>query len=225
MHFKDDKERNDRSNTEAGLTEQRKGAGKALEDLGTAVPFAESNLQEKAVEFLDAPTGDRSFGQNLENTFVAAAFAEEGSHETAQKYMDSYPPLAGRVYGDIVYWGTVVATVLTIIGQMVTFIGKNSFMAPSYVLSSIWQQESVEQIWNGAIGHLPQGHWYLAHLGTGPGITEMSLALGVFIVIPALLGSGLILFSERDRLFGSLAMTAALITIVSMVGLLPLPVG
>jgi len=225
MNLKEEKARETGSDTEAGQTEPEKNTGRVLEDLGTAVPFAESNLPEKAREYLDAPPPDKSFGQSLEDSFVAGTFAEEGAHETAQEFMNHQPPLAGRVYGDIVYWGTVAATVLTIIGQMVSFITKSTFLAPSYVLSSIWQQESVEQIWKGAVGHLPQGHWYLAHLGTGPGITEMSLALGVFIVVPALVGSGLILFNERNRLFGSLALTAAVITTVSMVGLLPLPVG
>ncbi|MCF8086048.1 MAG: hypothetical protein K9J48_04065 [Desulfohalobiaceae bacterium] len=225
MNVKDNMGRGVKSDTKEGRTEQGKSTGKILEDMFTAVTFAERNLPEKARQYLDAPPRVRTVSRSLEDAFVAGAYAEEGAHETAREFLDSRPPLAGRVYGDIVYWGTVAATILTIIGQVVTFVSKSTFMTPSYVLSSIWQQESVEQIWKGAIGHLPQGHWYLKHLGTGPGITEMSLAFGVFIVIPALVGSGLILFRERNRLFGSLAVTAAVITTVSMVGLLPLPVG
>jgi hypothetical protein len=163
--------------------------------------------------------------QFLEDTYSAGVLAEEGAQDLARDYLSSTPPLAGRVYGDIVYWGTVTATILTILGSIFSFVSNNNFLAPSYVLSSIWQQQSVEQIWEGAIGHLPQGHWYIHHLTTGNGITEFGMAFGVFIVIPALIGSGMILFRERSHLFGSLAMTAAIITTISMLGLLPLPMG
>lgn len=212
------------SRTEKDRKETKK-ISEIVEETFTAVSLAEANQPEKARRYLNVTPQSRSYRQSFEDSFVASTFAEEGAHETAREFMESNPPLAGRVYGDIVYWGTVAATVLTILGQMVSFMTKSTFLAPSYVLSSIWQQKSVEQIWNGAIGHLPQGHWYLQHLSTGPGITEMSLAFGVFIVIPAMVGSGYMLFRERNRLFGSLAMTAAVITTVSMVGLLPLPVG
>lgn len=198
-----------------------------LEEFFVASTFAESNMPDQAKQYLDITETSQNWStkKRLEDSFVASSFAEQGSHMIAQEYLESQPPLAGRVYGDIVYWGTVVATVLTIFGQIFSFVNKSNFLPPSYVLSSIWQQTSVEQIWRGALGHMPHGHWYLKHLSTGPGITETSLALGVFIVIPAMVGSGLTLFKERNRFFGSMAMTAALITTISMVGLLPLPVG
>ena len=163
--------------------------------------------------------------QFFEDYFAAGSLAEEGAHDIAREYLISTPPLAGKVYGDIVYWGTVTATIFTILGSIFSFVAKNDILSPSYVLSSIWQQQSVEQIWMGSVGHLPHGHWYMQHLTTGNGITEFGLAFCVFIVIPAMIGSGLILFRERSHLFASLAMTAALITTISMLGLLPLPIG
>lgn len=163
--------------------------------------------------------------QFFEDSFAAGALAEEGAQEIAREYLTSTPALAGKVYGDIVYWGTVTATIFTILGSIFSFVAKNDILSPSYVLSSIWQQQSVEQIWMGSVGHLPHGHWYMHHLTTGNGITEFGLAFGVFIVIPAMIGSGLVLFRERSHLFASLALTAAVITTISMLGLLPLPIG
>ncbi len=163
--------------------------------------------------------------QFFEDSFVAGSLAEEGAQDIARAYLASTPPMAGKVYGDIVYWGTVAATIFTILGSVLSFVAKNDILSPSYVLSSIWQQQSVEQIWMGSIGHLPHGHWYLDHLTTGNGITEFGLAFGVFIVIPAMIGSGLVLIRERSHLFASLALTAAVITTISMLGLLPLPIG
>jgi uncharacterized membrane protein len=161
----------------------------------------------------------------IEDSFAAGAIAEEGAREMAREYLAASPPLAGRIYGNIVYWGTVVATIVTIIGSIISFLSKSEFLSPSYVLSAIWQQQSVEEIWQGAAGHLPKGHWYLNHLTSGNGITELGLAFGVFIVIPALVGSSMVLFREKNHLFASLAATAAFITAISMVGLLPLPIG
>ena len=52
MNLKEEKARETGSDTEAGQTEPEKNTGRVLEDLGTAVPFAESNLPEKAREYL-----------------------------------------------------------------------------------------------------------------------------------------------------------------------------
>ena len=134
-------------------------------------------------------------------------------------------PLSGRVYGDIVYWGTVVGTIIAIFGTIYSFLSKDEYLSTSKTISGIWQQKSVETIWQETVGHLPQGHWYLNHLTEGSGITEFGLAFGVFTVIPAMIASAVVLFKEKQNLFGVLAIIATLITTVSMLGLLPLPIG
>jgi uncharacterized membrane protein len=161
----------------------------------------------------------------LESSLAAGTLAQAGAQDLAREYMASTPPLAGRVYGDIVYWGTVVSAVLAIIGSIFSFVTKPDFLHPSYILSSIWQEHSVEQIWQGSLGHLPHGHWYLDHLASGSGLTEFGLAFGVFIVIPAMIGSAYVLFKNKNTLFASLAIMATCITSISMLGLLPLPIG
>ncbi len=161
----------------------------------------------------------------LESSLAAGTLAQAGAQDMAREYLASTPPLAGRVYGDIVYWGTVVSAILAIIGSIFSFVFKSEYLQPGYIISSIWQENSVEQIWEGAVGHLPHGHWYLDHLASGSGITEFGLAFGVFIVIPAMIGSALVLFKNENTLFASLAIMATFITTISMVGLLPLPIG
>jgi hypothetical protein len=138
---------------------------------------------------------------------------------------DITPPLSGRVYGEIVYWGTVIGTLIAIIGTIVSFVSKDSYLPTSKVLTGIWQQKSVEEIWLSAAGELPNGHWYLNHLSQGSGLTEFGLAFGVFCVIPAMIAGSYFLFKENKVVFGVLAILAAIITTVSMLGLLPLPVG
>jgi hypothetical protein len=127
-------------------------------------------------------------------------------------------PIAGIVYGDIIYWVTIVATVVVLIGSVMTFVTMDNYMDATYLLSSIWQGKNVEQIWVGAVGAQPNSHWYLAQLNTGSGLTEAGIALGVASVIPAIIGSAYILLRERQRLFGGLAIVAAIITTAAVVG-------
>lgn len=125
-------------------------------------------------------------------------------------------PVAGIIYGDIVYWGTILATVIVLIGSVVTFVTDFNYIAPSYLLSSIWEGKPVDEIWQGATGAMPEGHWYLSELNTGNGVTTAGLAFGVFTVIPAILAAAVALYRDGQALFGSLAVVAALITIAAM---------
>ena len=126
-------------------------------------------------------------------------------------------PLAGIVYGDMVYWGTIFGTLLTIIGSVITFTTTNNFIDPSYLLSSVWEGKTVEQIWQGtALGANPDGHWYLGEITTGNGLTMLGLAIGVFSVTPSIIGAAVVLFREKEVLFGSLALISAAITIAAM---------
>lgn len=127
-------------------------------------------------------------------------------------------PIAGIVYGDLVYWITITATFVVIVGSIITFVTTNNYIDPSYMLSAIWEGKTVEEIWQGATGAQPNGHWYLPHLTTGNGMTIGGIALGVFSVIPAILSAAVVLFCEKERLFGCLAIIAAIITTLALVG-------
>ncbi|RMD70055.1 MAG: hypothetical protein D6819_05265 [Gammaproteobacteria bacterium] len=124
--------------------------------------------------------------------------------------------LAGIVYGDIIYWTTILASVITAFGLIMTFVSQAHHIDPSFLLSEIWSGKSIEQIWIDAVGEPPEGHWYIHHITTSNGITMAGIALGVFSVIPALLASALVLFKEGDILYGVLAVIAAFITIGAM---------
>lgn len=128
-------------------------------------------------------------------------------------------PIAGVVYGDTIYWTTIAASVITLAGQIWSFIARDNYMSPSYLLSSIWQGKKVDEIWN-AVGGVPNGHWYLPHLWTGDGLTTAGLALGVFGVTPAIFASALVLYKQGQKLFGSLAVIAGTITVLAFTGVM-----
>lgn len=144
---------------------------------------------------------------------------EHNVNETNDQSADEKPvvPKSGVVYGDIIYWITIVATVVVIIGSIMTFVTTNNYIDPNYMLSAIWEGKNVEEIWNGATGAQPDGHWYLPHLTTGNGLTAGGLALGVFSVIPGIIGAAYYLFKDGERLFGALAVLSAIITSVAVV--------
>ena len=135
------------------------------------------------------------------------------------------PSLAGIVYGEIVYWGTLLGTVISVIGTVICFVTKANYISPTHMISSIWLEKSVNEIWTGAVGFQPNEHWYLGKITTGDGLTCFGLAMGVFVVIPAMLASAILLCKDKNVFFGSLALLATVITIVSMVGLIRLPIG
>jgi len=60
-------------------------------------------------------------------------------------------------------------------------------------------------------------------LANGDALVAFGISLGGFSVIPALLGSAIVLFMGKNRLYGSLALIAAIIVIISLLGLTPLP--
>lgn len=134
-------------------------------------------------------------------------------------------PRAGVVYGEVVYWFTVLGSVISIVGATIAMLGADNFLDPSYVFSAIWQGESTVEIWEGAVGQIPNSHWYLPRLGMGDALAMFGLALGVFAVIPAMIFSAIILLRERERLFGTLAVIAAILCIVSCLGLIRMPSG
>ena len=96
-------------------------------------------------------------------------------------------PLSGLLYGEVVYWGTYIGSIIAIIASTIAAITfKNNIINPSYVFSAIWEGKDTVTIWETATGALPQGHWYLSNLLTGDGMTMLGIGLGVFAVIPGL---------------------------------------
>jgi hypothetical protein len=132
-------------------------------------------------------------------------------------------PVAGIVYGEVVYWLTVLGSVIAIIGATAAMFGADNYLDPSQVFSAIWEGQTTVDIWEGTVGAVPRGHWYLPRLGAGDALAMFGLAVGVFSVIPALIASAIALFRKRQLLFGALAIVAAVLCITSCLGVIELP--
>ncbi len=142
------------------------------------------------------------------------------------KFKRSLIPISGVVYGDIIYWGSIIASIMVIVGTVETFIADHNTISPSYLLSAVLEGKSVSTIWKGTqFGGLPNGHWYLGILPSGEGVTTLGIAFGVFVVIPAIFVSAFFLWRSHNGFFAVLALAAGAITITSMMGVIPLPLG
>ena len=134
------------------------------------------------------------------------------------------PTFSALIYGETIYWGTILGSIITIIGSIIAFLWQTNVMDPGYVFTAIWEGKTNAQIWEGGIGSLPNGHWYLRSLTSGDALAMFGLALGVFVVIPGMFGSALFLMlKEKKYLFGALAMIGGLITLCSFLGLFSVP--
>jgi hypothetical protein len=133
------------------------------------------------------------------------------------------PSIAGLIYGEIVYWGTILGSIIAIVASTIAVMGASNVIEPSYVFSAIWEGKDTTTIWKGAIGALPKGHWYLTNLFTGDGLTMLGVGLGVFAVIPGLFLSAISLAIKKQYLFGLLGIIAGVISLVAFLGLFTLP--
>jgi uncharacterized membrane protein len=131
-------------------------------------------------------------------------------------------PFAGLVYGQIIYWGVMIGSLIVMFGSIVAFITRDNYVPVSYWLSSVWRGDSPSKIWQGITGSLPMGHWYFSHLTTGDGLSALGISLAVFSVVPALFLSSAVLFKEGDRLYGSLALVCGIIVLTGVLGLIPI---
>ncbi|MFC1886276.1 hypothetical protein ACFLZM_04400 [Thermodesulfobacteriota bacterium] len=133
------------------------------------------------------------------------------------------PTVSAIIYGDTIYWGTIIGSIVTIIGSIIAFLWQNNIMEPGYVFTAIWDGKTNAEIWKGGMGSLPKGHWYLKSLGSGDALAMFGLALGVFSVIPGMFGSAFFLMKEKKPLFGALAAIGGLIILLSFLGLFSIP--
>jgi hypothetical protein len=126
-------------------------------------------------------------------------------------------PFSGIIYGDIIYWGTIIATLVVLAGSIMSFVSQTSYIDPTYLLTAVWEGKSVEDIWKDAVGVQPDGHWYLWQLSNDTGLTVAGIALGVFSVVPGIIGAAIYMFKEKQFLYGSLAAVAGVITIYATI--------
>jgi len=129
-------------------------------------------------------------------------------------------PRAQRVYGETVYWLTVVCCVICTAGPLLAMISpENNVMNPYFTFAAIFDGHSPAEIWTIAAGHFPGGHFYWRNLFTGDGFTQLGLALGTTSAAWALFVAAGVYAVERIYLYAFFSVFVAIMILFSASGI------
>ena len=120
------------------------------------------------------------------------------------------------IYGEPVYWMTVIGSFVAVIGGLVAFLTSNNFVDTGQWISYVWDGMSKEEIWAATGNAAPNGHWYLSHLTTGDGLQVVGLAIALLSINVGLIASAVTLFRKKETVFATFAMISAVIITVAM---------
>ena len=129
-------------------------------------------------------------------------------------------PLAQAVYGEIVYWTTVVSCIICMIGPVISVASpEKNILNPYFLFAKIFQGKDAATIWQEVGGGFPGGHFYLKHFTYGDGFTQFGLALGCSVAMWALIGAAISYAAEKIWFYVMLALWVGFLVFISMTGL------
>jgi hypothetical protein len=129
-------------------------------------------------------------------------------------------PRAQIVYGEIVYWVTIVSAIICMIGPVIAMVSvDDNVLNPHYLFASIFEGKSAETIWNEVGDGFPGGHFYLDHITTGDGFTQLGLALGCSVAFWALIVAAFLYLKEKHYLYVLLSLWVSLLVALSAIGI------
>jgi hypothetical protein len=135
-------------------------------------------------------------------------------------YQKSLIPISGVIYGQTIYWLTLISAFLVLLGTIVSFLEKSSPLPASYLLQAVIDGERIAEIWGESpLGKAPDMMFFLSNPTFGESITMIGLGLGVSSVVPATFFASYFLWKSRNPVFAVLAILAGLLTCVAILGL------
>jgi hypothetical protein len=135
-------------------------------------------------------------------------------------YQKSLIPISGMIYGQTIYWLTLLSSCLVLLGTIISFLEKDSPIPANQLLQSVIDGKSVDQIWHGiGLSDAPDMFFFLANPSFGESITMIGIGIGVSSVIPATFFSAYFLKKSRNPVFAVLAVMAGLLTCFAVSGI------
>jgi len=129
-------------------------------------------------------------------------------------------PRAQIIYGGIVYWVTIAAAIICMIGPVIAMSSpENNVLNPHYLFANIFEGKDSETIWKEVGGGFPGGHFYLRNFTKGDGFTQFGLALGCSVALWALIAVAIAYLSEKTYLYVFLSLWVGLLIFLSLVGI------
>ncbi len=125
-------------------------------------------------------------------------------------------PISGVVYGEIIYWCTCLSALLVVGGTIRCFLETDTVMPVGYLINSVFEGRSVEEIWaTSALKSPPDALTYLSLLHNGEALTVAGIAFGVLSVAPAVFFSAAYLWRSKNEFLAVTAMVSGAFTIVT----------
>jgi hypothetical protein len=135
-------------------------------------------------------------------------------------------PRAQIIYGEVIYWTTIVAALICMIGPVISIASpENNVLNPYYLFNAIFDGREADDIWREIGGmkiegeRIEGGHFYLKHFTYGDGFTQFGLALGCGCALWGLLAAALAYLKEKHYIYVVLAIWVAALIFLSMVGI------
>ena len=120
-------------------------------------------------------------------------------------YQKSLIPISGVIYGQTIYWLTLLSSFLVLLGTVVSFIEKDSPIPTKQLLQLVIDGKNVDQIWQElGLSPAPDILFFLANPSVGESITMIGIAIGVSSVVPATFLSAYFLKKSRNPVFAIL---------------------
>jgi hypothetical protein len=130
-------------------------------------------------------------------------------------------PGAQIVYGEVVYWITIVAAICCMVGPVIAVANiDNNVLNPHFLFQAIFDGKAPEVIWEEVGGGFPGGHFYKDSFLHGDGFSQFGLALGCSAAMWALICTAVAYLKDRKYLYVILALWVAGMVLLSAVGLI-----
>ena len=125
-------------------------------------------------------------------------------------------PISGVVYGEIIYWCTCLSALLVVGGTITSFLETDSVMPAGYLIKSVFEGRSVEEIWAmSVLKSPPDALTYLSLLRYGEALTVAGIAFGVLSVAPAVFFSAAYLWRSKNEFLAVTAMVSGAFAIIT----------
>ena len=130
-------------------------------------------------------------------------------------------PRAQTIYGSIVYWITIIAAIICMIGPVISVASPdNNVLNPYKLFNAIFEGKDAQTVWQEVGGGFPGGHFYLKNFTYGDGFTQFGLALGCSVALYALIASAIAYAADRIYLYVWLSLWVAVMVALSMIGIM-----
>jgi len=131
------------------------------------------------------------------------------------------PLLSGVIYGECVYWISIIGMLIGIIGMVLYFFGGKHFFDAETVISGLLSGKSATVIWQEAAGRESlHGHWYLHQLSYSDAIAMLGIGICCLSAVVGVWGAflGMVIKKERPYFYWIFALILGILLILAAMG-------